>query len=270
MAEEQVAGAGAEGAAAAGAEGAAAAGAEGAAAKPSFADFVPTEFKDRPWVKDNATTPESFFKFVDNQNILVGKKGLEAPASPDEYEFPILEELKDNKRDEEFQKGVKQIFKEAGTPKDMAAKIYQGVEKMLVEKTKGTLETQKTEDAAFEKFNTEFFGDKKEEVVTQAQKILKEIGLPAPALAAMDKMTADQLALVVAVTDSVYAKFGKEDGFRGGDAGAQGAADTYESLSAQQRELMKNPGYADWQHAEHKVLMEKNQILLSKMRAIKK
>jgi len=195
---------------------------------------------------------------------------LEAPASPDEYEFPLPEELKEHKRDEDFQKGVKQIFKEAGTPKDMAAKIYQGVEKMLVDKTKGTLDTQKTEDAAFEKFNTEFFGDKKEEIVTQAQKILKEIGLPAPALAAMDKMTADQLALVVAVTDSVYAKFGKEDGFRGGDAGAQGAAETYETLSAQQRELMKNPGYADWQHAEHKILMEKNGILLAKMRAIKK
>jgi len=275
MAEEQVAGAGAgaEGAAAAGAEGAAAAGAEGAegaAAKPSFADFVPTEFKDSPWVKENMATPESFFKFVDNQNTLVGKKGLEAPGSPDEYEFPVLEEFKDHKRDEEFQKGVKQTFKDAGVPKDMAAKIYQGVEKMLLEKTKGTLETQKAEDAAFEKFNSEFFGDKKEEVVTNAQKILREMGLPAPALATMDKMTADQLALVIAVTDGIYAKFGKEDGFRGGDPGAQGAAETYETLSAQQRELMKNPGYSDWQHAEHKILMEKNSVLLAKMRAIKK
>jgi len=253
---------------AAGAPAAAAPAAE--AAKPSFVDFVPTEFKDRPWVKDNTATPEAFFKFVDNQNALIGKKGLEAPASPDEYVLDPIAELKDQKRDEEFQKGVKALFHQSGVPKDMASKLSQGFEKMMLEKVKGASESQKAEDAAFEKFNTEFFGDKKETVVTNAQKILKEIGLPKGALMAMDKMTADQLALVVAVTDSVYAKFGKEDGFRGGDPGVQGAADTYESLSAQQRELMKNPGYADWQHAEHKVLMEKNQILLSKMRAIKK
>lgn len=265
MAEEQAA------AATTGAEGQAAAGAEGqAAAKPNFADFVPQEFKEKPWVKENATTPEAFFKFVDNQNSLIGKKGLEAPGSPDEYELAPIEELKGQKRDEEFLKGVKGLFHQTGVPKEMASKLSQGFEKMLLEKVKGASESQKAEDAAFEKYNAEFFGDKKEEIVTNAQKLLREAGLPKGALAAMDKMSADQLALVVAVTDSIYKKFGKEDGFRGGDPGAQGAADTYESLSAQQRELMKNPGYADWQHPEHKVLMEKNQILLSKMRAIKK
>jgi len=254
-----------------------------------FADFVPTEFKDKPWAKDNMADPTNFFKFVDNQNTLVGKKGVILPeegASPekvneylkaigrpdtaDEYDLTPIEELKDTKKDEEFAKSVKGLFHQVGVPKSMATKLSQGFEKMIYEKNKVALDAQKAEDAAFEKLNTEFFGDKREEVVANAQKILKEV-LPKEMLPAFDKMSVEQLAGIIAITDSVYKKFGKEDGFKGGLPGAgPSGGESYEALSAQQRELMKNPAYSDWRHAEHAAVAGKNTLLLEKMRAIKK
>lgn len=258
-------------------------------ATPAFIEQIPEPYRDKPWAKENATTPENFFKFVDNQNSLVGKKGIFVPGegasaeqvgeyrkaigvpdTPDGYEFSPLEELAGTKRDETVEKGIKKIMHDVGCPKSMASKIVQGYEKMIVDQNKATLEKQKAEDAAFDKFNKEFFGENKETVVLNAQKILRDT-LPKEILPALDKMTSEQLAMVVAVTDSVYKKFGKEDGFRGGKpSGDFSGGETYETLSAQQRELMAKPGFDDWRHADHASLMEQNNAIMAKMRAIKK
>ena len=88
-------------------------------ATPAFLEQIPEAFRDKPWAKENAKDPDTFFKFVDNQNALIGKKGvivpgegatpeqvndyfkaLGRPDNPDGYEFANIEELKDSKRDE--------------------------------------------------------------------------------------------------------------------------------------------------------------------------
>lgn len=251
--------------------------------------LIPEEYKDRPWVAENTKDPDTFFKFVDNQNSLIGKKGvivpeegapkevwdtfhktLGRPDSADGYEFEPIAELKDSKRDAEFEKSLKGLLFEAGVPKATAKKLQQGFDKLLFEKTKGDLELARKEDEAFANLNKEFFGDDREKIVAGAQKILKDI-LPEKVLLAMDKMTSEQLSMVIAVTDAVYRKYGKEDGFKGGAGGpGSGGGESYEELSAQQRELMKNPGFTDWRHAEHAGLMEKNNEILAKMRLLKK
>lgn len=258
-------------------------------AAPAFIEQIPEPYRDKPWAKENAKDPDTFFKFVDNQNAMVGKKGviipgegapveqvneylkaIGVPDSPDEYELTPIEELKDGKRDAEFEKAVKTLLRQSKVPKAEATKLAQGYEKLLFNRNKEQIEQQKAEDAAFDKFNKEFFGENKETVVLNAQKILRET-LPKEVLPALDKMNAEQLAMVVAVTDSVYKKFGKEDGFRGGKPGGDfSGGETYETLSAQQRELMAKPGYDDWRHADHASLMEQNKAIMDKMRAIKK
>jgi hypothetical protein len=257
-------------------------------AAPAFLAKIPESFRDRPWAKENAKDPETFFKFVDNQNSLVGKKGvivpedgapveqvnaflktLGRPDSPDGYEFQPIEELKDGKRDEVFEKDVKKVLHDAGIPKSMAVKLQQGFDKLMFSKNKEQVEKDKTDDAAFDKFNKDFFGEAKDTVVANARKILKET-LPKEVLPALDKMNAEQMAMVIAVTDSVYKKFGKEDGFRGGAPGTPSGAESFDELSSQQRELMKQEGYSDWRHPNHAGLMEKNKVILEKMRVIKK
>ncbi len=259
-------------------------------ATPAFLEQIPEAFREKPWAKENAKDADTFFKFVDNQNTLVGRKGLIIPgenATPeevaafrkgigvpdkeDDYEFTPIEELKASKRDAEMEKAVKGLFYQANVPKEAAVKIQQGYEKLMYEKNKAAIEAQKAEDAAFEKLNNEFFGNERDQIVANAQKVLRET-LPKEVLPAFDKMNADQLAMVIAVTDSVYKKFGKEDGFKGGapGAGAGNVGTTYDELSAQQREIMAKPGYDDWRHPDHETLMAQNKAIMDKMRALKK
>jgi len=268
--------------------GAPAAGAPPAAGGTSVLEMIPAEFKDKPWAKENATTPENFFKFVDNQNALIGKKGLILPGegatdkdwepiydalgrpkNPDEYNIESIPELKDAKRDPESDKALKTLFHSTGLPKSMAAKLTQGFEKMIYERTKADIEKNKAEDKAFDEYNTKLFGDKKETIVANAQKVLRE-SVPPEALPAFDKLDGATMSLLVAITNNVYAKFGQEDAFKGGaGAGAGGTRETFEELSNQQRELMKNPAFKDSWHPENKALMAKNAEIMAKMRALK-
>jgi hypothetical protein len=73
------------------------------------------------------------------------------------------------------------------------------------------------------------------------------------------------------VTDGIYRKFGKEDGFKGGAPGAGGGGgDTMESLNIEQRTLMADPAFSNWRDPKHADLMAKNASIMTRMRAIKK
>jgi hypothetical protein len=75
---------------------------------------------------------------------------------------------------------------------------------------------------------------------------------------------------MTAALNGIVSKYIKEDAFQGGGAGVGGAGDTYEALSVQQRELMKNPAFSDFRHADHQKIMDLNTALMNKMRGIKK
>ena len=254
---------------------------------PSLVDMIPEDLKDKPWVKENTDTPENFFKFVDNQNKLVGSKagvvmpeegapqedfdkyfkGIGRPDTAEEYDISSIEELKDVERNEEFDGKLKGLLHTIGVPKDMASKLVKGYDQIKLDMGNAA---EDAADADFDKFNTDFFGDKKEEIVANAQKILKGV-VNEKALPIIDKMNPEQLALVIAITDGVYSKYGKEDGFRGGEPGsAPVGGETMEQLSAEQRTLMAEPGYKDWRDPKHAEIQAKNLVILNKMRAIKK
>jgi hypothetical protein len=164
-------------------------------------------------------------------------------------------------------KAIRALFHSAGMPKAMASKVVKGYENLIYEKGKGDIEKSKAEDKAFEEYNKKLFGDNKETVVAAAQKVLRE-AVPKEALPAFDKLDGEAMSLLVAITNNLYTKYGKEDAFKTG-AGAGSTQETFEELSAQQRKLMENPGYTDWRHAEHDSLMLKNKEIMAKMRALK-
>lgn len=255
----------------------------------SIINFVPEAYKDKDWIKQNTTSPDNFFKFVDNLNSAVGKKGLIIPgenASKDEvsayrrgigipdnedgYEFVNIDELKDIKRDPGIEKSIKKIFLDAGVPKEAAKKLQMGYEKMLYEDHKKSVELAKQQDVAFDKELTKMFGDKKDTAVANAKKLLKEtIG---PEIGAkLEKLDNEALIVMTAALDGIIKKYVKEDGFKGGEgAGGSGGGDTFEALSAAQRELMKSPAFRDFRHKDHQQVMDQNNALMDKMRAIKK
>lgn len=252
-----------------------------------FTDLIPEAYRESSWAKENAADPEAFFKFVDNQNTLVGKKGvivpgdgateaeigefyktLGRPDTPDEYDMTPSEELKGVKRDAEIDAEFKNLFHSAGLSKTAAAKISQGFEKILYAKGKAEIDKTAAEDKAFDEFNTKLFADNKDTIVANAQKILKET-IPKEALPALDKLDGEAMSALVAITNSLYAKYGKEDEFKGGGGEGGGTGETYEELSAQQRKLMENPGFLDFRHAEYEGLRTKNTELMDKMRLLK-
>ena len=250
----------------------------------SFVETIPEEFRDKPWVKENASSPENFFKFVDNQNALVGKKGIIIPGegedrtefnlamgmpkTAEEYDLSPSEELKDIKRDEQMVVSMKKMYHEIGLPKEMATKVSQGVDKLLFERGKEAILKAQEDDKTFDDFNAKIFGDNKDARVAQAQKILKE-DLPKEAIPGLDKLDGESLAVVAVIADSLYAKYGQEDRFRGGTGAGAGTQETMEELSAQQRGLMGKEGFDKFNHPEHAVLQAKNKIIMDKMRRLK-
>ena len=61
-----------------------------------------------------------------------------------------------------------------------------------------------------------------------------------------------------------------ENGFTGGAPAPAAGSETYEMLSAQQRELMKNPAFSNFMHPDHQKLMAQNTDIMTKMRNIKR
>lgn len=255
---------------------------------PQLINFVPEAYKDKDWVKQNTSSPDNFFKFVDNLNSAIGKKGVIIPgenASKDEvnayrkgigipdnedgYEFVNIDELKDIKRDPTIEKSIKKIFLDAGIPKEAAKKLQMGYEKMLYAEHTKHAELLKQQDVAFDKELAKMFGDKKDSAVANAKKLLKE-NVPAEIGARLEKLDNEALIVMTAALDGIIKKYVKEDGFKGGEGSGSGGGDSYDALSAQQRELMKSPAFRDFRHVDHQKVMDQNNILMDKMRAFKK
>jgi len=255
---------------------------------PAFSTVIPETYRDKEWVKQNAKDPETFFKFVDNLNTVVGKKGVIIPgekASPEEvsayrtalgipakfedYEFETLPEMKDAKRVPETDAAIKKLMHDAGIPKDAAKKLQSGFEKYLYGEHLKVLEANKAIDAEFDKTTLKLFGDRKDLAITNAKKLLQENNTP-EVLAMIDKLDNNSLIVITAALNGIVNKYIKEDAFQGGGGSGGSGSETYEALSAMQRELMKNPAFTDFRHADHQKTMDQNTALMAKMRAVKK
>jgi hypothetical protein len=258
------------------------------AGAPSLSSVIPESYREKDWVKQNTKDPESFFKFVDNLNTTIGKKGvivpgekatpeemrafhsaLGVPAKPEEYEFVDIEELKGSKRIPETDAAVKKIMHEAGIPKESAKKLQAGFEKFMFQAHKKMLDENKVLDEAFDAATTKLFGDKKEVAIANAKKLISE-NTPPEIIPIIDKLDNNSLLILTATLEGITKKYIKEDGFSGGPGAGGSGAETYEGLSAQQRELMKNPAFTNYNHADHEKVMAQNKVIMDRMRAIKK
>ncbi len=254
----------------------------------SLTDIIPESYRESEWAKQNAKDPDTFFKWVDNLNTTVGKKGviipgegaapeeianfhktLGVPDKPEEYEFGNIEELKDAKRDDSKDLIVKQLFKDAGIPKAAAAKVQQGFEKFIFsEHQKAQAENQKLNEE-FNNQATKVFGDKKDVVIAGVKKILAENTTP-EIRAKVEGLDNESLIILASAVDGIAKKYMGEDAYKGGTGHVPGGAETFEMLSAKQRELMKHEGFTNFRHPDHQRLMLENNEIMKKMREVKK
>jgi len=260
----------------------------GGGAPAEISSIIPETYKGRDWVQQNAKDPETFFKWVDNLNTTVGKKGviipgekaapeevnafraaLGVPAKPEEYEFVDIDELKGAKRIPETDAAVKKLMHDVGIPKEAAKKLQMGFEKMMYGEHLKVLEANKALDAQFDAVTAKLFGERKDLAIANAKKLLQENNTP-EVLAMVDKLDNNALTVITAALNGIVNKYIKEDAFRGGAGGGGTDEASYEALSAQQRELMKNPAFSDFRHADHQKIMDQNTAIMAKMRALKK
>ena len=232
--------------------------------------------------------PEKFFKFVDNLEATVGKKGiihpgetgtpeqfqeyytaLGKPASADDYDFIPIEPYKDAEIDPVKAKAMKELLHNANVPKDMATKLQQGFDTWIYEQDQLMKEANEKQDAEFNKQVGEMFGENRDAALASSKKLLSENASPA-VLAKLETLDNDALLVMAASLDGIVKKYIKEDGFTGGDPAGGPSGESYEDLSAKQRELMKDPAFGDFRHADHQKIMAENAAIMEKMRNISK
>lgn len=102
-----------------------------------------------------------------------------------------------------------------------------------------------TRDASFTKMATEFFGDKKDDILANGKAYLV-MNLPENVKPLLTGMNDNQLAVVLVAIDTTVKKFSGEDPFRGRGTGAGGIGiETKEGLVAQMQVIMKDPCWSD-------------------------
>lgn len=256
--------------------------------KQDFSSFIPEDYKDKDWVKQNAKDPESFFKFVDNQNQLIGRKGparpeadapkeewdkyfngLGRPEKPEDYEFETPEGApEDFKRDENSEKLFKSLLHDAGVPKDMAKRLQVGFDKIVLEQMKQQNEETAKLDQEFNKATEKLFGENRDSKIAGIKKLLAENADPS-VLGKLETLDNDSLVVLSSAVHGIAEKYIGEDAFKGGPPKTLSGDETYEQLSARQREIMGKEGFNDFQHPEHKKLMQENADIVKKMRQLK-
>lgn len=239
------------------------------AQSPEFVALLPDEYKTKPWIKDVKDLP-SLLKRTDGLLTEMGKRPAGIPqdnAPKEEWDkfnksFGVPEKADDYKLtpgtaeapvDENFQKGIKGVFHEAGVSARQAAVLEKGYNKLLE-----TLTAEK--GAAAEKLNTDFdalakntFGDRKDDALKGARLLIGKYAPPAfkGHIEALDN---NGLMVLAAVLDGVRKDFISED--RLPQAGGAPVGMTLEQKQARGRELMASPAYTNAFDPKHKEVVE--------------
>ncbi len=224
--------------------------------------FIPADLHDREYLKPflekpwNPETGAEVFKKLEGAQALLGKKrGIPEgddqkewddfhaklrPAKPEDYEIALGE-----KPDEEFVKVFRTAAHEAGASKRSL--------KVMTEKLtpffKARAEAEAAKTAAMEKEYVEFTKaamgegwDKKQGRVMTA---IKELA-PEGAKKFIDKLSNNDMALMVSTIDAVLSKYAKEDDFKANGGNGSGGAADKEALVAELHKLYADPGWKDF------------------------
>ncbi len=234
-----------------------------------FKEFIPTEFHDRPYLKDfldKNDTPETriaLFNKLDGAEKLIGKKtvgGIPAAdakpeeveafykslgaAKPEDYEFKLGE-----KSDEEFNKELRAAAHNAGLSKTQMAKFIDKI-------APGVAARQAAAVAAQTKLNTEFdalvaktFGADNAKIVARVKEALTE-HTPAELKPFADKLDNNALAILTGVVNAIILKYTPEDDLKSKDGGDNKGADKA-ALQEEARKLQASEAWKNWQHPDH-------------------
>jgi hypothetical protein len=236
--------------------------------KLDFTKMVPQEYQGKEYLK-TIKDPGSFFKAFDGAQELLGKrpagiphdnasddewkafnKSFGVPEKPEEYDLGIPAEAK---VDPKLDKGVRELMQKAGLNKRQAKMISEGYRGILgdVLKEKGIAAEQA--DADFTKLATETFGDRKDKVLENGNKLLAKY-VPEKFKAGIEKLPNEQLIVLAAALDGIVKDYISEEQLPGGQSGAAVTAD---QKREEARKLMASEAYNNASHPEHAATVDK-------------
>jgi hypothetical protein len=253
----------------------------------AFRNVLPEDVRGAGWMKD-VNSFGDFVKKASGAQSLIGQRAVPQetdaperwdawftqigrPEKPDGYTLPTKIEgvPEEFLKDAAEAKVLQTLAHQAGHNPVQARRFTEGLIKHSYAaeqaETKAA-EAAKAEatakaEAAHNALMDATFGKDRQAITENGKKYLVSV-LPPQVAAMVDTMTDQQLAVVLAATDSVAKKFGQEDSFRGGKGGnGGGAVETREGLTAQMREIMAQKEYQDQflnknKHAELVTKME--------------
>jgi len=263
-------------------------------AKKSFSEFIPEDFRSKPYLKEIAAMedgPEArvaLFKKLDGAETLVGKKSgvpaADAPAEewekfgtalrpekPEDYEIVVPE---GDKEDPVFSKMVRDSFHKAGIHKSQARKFQDALVPALREAQKAQVEAGKAaaieQDKKFDAEVTTMFGAEKDKALAKAKAMLDTATATVPAARErLGKLDNDAVLVVAALYHAIHSKYESED--RGADGGGKSSTpQDGVSLRDEVNKLVATPAYSNEWDPKHEEVRAKVRSLCEKIAATKK
>ena len=259
----------------------------------AFRALIPADMQGKAYFKD-VNSFGDFVKKFDGAQTLLGQRATPGddatpeqwdeffnkagrPGKPEEYPLPEIEGMPKDFIDKAGKMlGLQQLMHQSGMNKVQAKRFLSGFLKQVYAgekaESEAAIKAKADGDAAFNKTLDEVLGKDRAAVVENGKKFLAGY-LPDAVKPLFEKLDANQLAVVLAVTDGLAKKFTGEDPFRGGTGSGGAGGETEQVLIAQMQEIYKDPAYADpfkdkVKHADLSAKMDAITAKLRKMRGI--
>lgn len=252
-------------------------------------EFVPTEYHDRPYLKDWLDKPwdkavgAEVFKKLNGAEELIGKR---PPANPDPktakpedlikffesyaeekpegYEIPLE---KDAKVDPEFIKAVQAGFHAGKISKVQAQGMMKTVEAWAQKSRAAAAQAQAKKDAEFDALAKTMLGEQSKDVMTLVKKTIKDLA-PQAAQANLDKIDDNNLVVMAAVIHSIIKKYVSEDDLKKGSGGAGAGANTAAEKTAEMMKIMGEPAFSKPFDVGHDAAVARVRVLAKEIDAL--
>lgn len=248
-----------------------------------FASVLPEAVRGQAYLKDVLAAEKPFEAFVNKfhgAQKVIGKHsdpfpkadwkdeqydeffGKLRPETDEAYQFPTIEG-QEGAMPKEFQAQVRKMAHAAG----IAPKQF---ERFVTPFLKAAIDAEVSEAKAandiFDKVMTETFGTERESVLKVSKEVLAG-SLNESQKALLNQLDDKGIAIVSALANGLFKKFGQEDMFRGGQGGANVGAVTMESLTQELRTAMADPSYSNpfKDKVAHQNAMRKVEAIKEKM-----
>jgi hypothetical protein len=246
---------------------------------PIIAEIIPEEFRSAEFFKPIKTVGD-LVKSYANVQPLIGKKELAPPkddAPPEQWDtyyeklgrpkapgdYGLALDEKAPEHDKKMLSGMTQAFHKAGLTTKQAKAIVDNYVPMI-KSLKDEMDTANQAD--FDKRISTVFGVEKDAQLANAKKLLQAF-TPESIRGDVEALDNKSLSVLAAVVNSMAKKYMKESDLGSGGSGA-GSADTKESLDKEYRDLAKAPGFEDFTHPDHKMLMSKRDALRERTKKV--